>query len=222
MDIDLKVAQLLVSRVCHDLAGGVSAVNAGVELIKDGGGAIDPEALSLIDGSAKQTVSRLSFFRVVFGAGGGSEYTIAITELETLSNSYLEGGRIELCWPGRDAMAQTQAQTDGLVPLNAGKVLLALILLSTDALPRGGKIQVGISPLNNAIGFALGVHGENAGLSAELEAAMSAAADPASLSARTVHAYFAATLVEQLKGEIEYSRDPTGEVHLAAVVPLSA
>ena len=222
MDIDLKVAQLLVSRVCHDLAGGVSAVNAGVELIDESGGEIDPEALSLIDGSAKQTVSRLSFFRSAFGFGGGAEDAISISELGALSSAYIEGGRIRLNWPD----TSTFTGDDAKVGLAAGKVLLNLVLLAVDALPRGGTIQVDVSKLDGATGFALVVRGENAALGDELVAALNPTTDAQTLSARTVHAYFAATLVENLKGEIEYTSDSSdpagdlsGEVHLAAIIP---
>ena len=33
MQVDHRMAQLLVSRVCHDLAGGISAISTGTELI---------------------------------------------------------------------------------------------------------------------------------------------------------------------------------------------
>ena len=83
MDINIKVAQLVVSRICHDLAGSLSAVNAGVELIKDDGGLLDGEAMSLVDASAGQSVRKLSFFRVLFGSGGGSDSVVSLRELRT-------------------------------------------------------------------------------------------------------------------------------------------
>ena len=36
MDIDVRVTQLLCSRLCHDLVGAVSAVNTGIEFMTDG------------------------------------------------------------------------------------------------------------------------------------------------------------------------------------------
>ena len=52
MDIELKTAQLLVSRICHDLAGGISALSTGAELLTEEGGAPEAETLALIASSA--------------------------------------------------------------------------------------------------------------------------------------------------------------------------
>ncbi|MCK5444477.1 MAG: hypothetical protein KAI73_02565, partial [Rhodospirillaceae bacterium] len=82
------------------------------------------------------------------------------------------------------------------------------------------------SKLDGATGFALVVRGEKAALGDELVAALNPTTDAQTLNARTVHAYFAATLVENLQGEIEYTSDSSdpagdlsGEVHLAAIIP---
>jgi len=59
MNVDLKVAQLLASRLCHDLVGPIGAINAGLELMEDGyagnlGGSVgdDPAARDLLANSA--------------------------------------------------------------------------------------------------------------------------------------------------------------------------
>ena len=49
MQIDLKVAQLLSSRICHDLAGPIGAVNTGLELMEE-----DPDN----DGAAMKLMAR--------------------------------------------------------------------------------------------------------------------------------------------------------------------
>ena len=120
MDIDLKVAQLLVSRVCHDLAGGVSALSTGAELLTEEEGVPAADALNLIASSAQQTAQRLQFLRVAFGLGGGEGGTITVAELRKLASEYLEGGRLSLAWDG----------DDGRMALGAGKLLLNMILIA--------------------------------------------------------------------------------------------
>lgn len=216
MDINIKVSQLVISRICHDLAGSVSAVNAGVELIKDGGGSLDQEAMSLVDASAGQSVRRLSFFRIVFGSGGGANGTISLAELRDLSQNYIEGSKLSLDWPNQTDVDSS----DYRININAGRVLLGIVLMAADALPRGGVISVGVHNPEGGIGFAVVATGERASLGPEVEAAMNPNINIEDLTARTVHAHFTNLLVGSLGGELEYSRETPGEIRLAAIIPL--
>ena len=69
MTADIFLAQLLCSRLCHDLVGPAGAVNAGLELAEDGD--LDGDALDLVTSSAAEVTRRLAFFRIAFGAAGG-------------------------------------------------------------------------------------------------------------------------------------------------------
>ena len=69
MSNDLRLAQLLCSRLCHDLVGPAGAVNAGLELAEEG--EMDGDALELVTSSAAEVTRRLAFFRIAFGAAGG-------------------------------------------------------------------------------------------------------------------------------------------------------
>ena len=66
MSADIHLAQLLCSRLCHDLVGPAGAVNAGLELAEDGD--LDGDALDLVTSSAAEVTRRLAFFRIAFGA----------------------------------------------------------------------------------------------------------------------------------------------------------
>jgi len=211
MKIDLKVSQLVVSRICHDLAGSVSAVNAGVELINDNVAAIDLEAMALIDASANQSVRKLSFFRVVFGAGGGVDGSISPDELHDLARNFVEGSKITISWPEHSDI--------GRLTLNEGKVLLGLILIAFDALPRGGVISPSVHNPEGATGFAVVAKGERAALAPEVRAALDPNINIDDLSPRTVHAYFTNMFVKHLGGEMECTGETPDEIHLAAITP---
>ncbi|MBE0532481.1 MAG: hypothetical protein IH626_16775, partial [Rhodospirillales bacterium] len=71
MLIDLRVAQLLCSRVCHDLIGPVGAVASGIELMGEDGSMAE-DAMALIVKSSAQASRRLAFFRTAFGLGGAT------------------------------------------------------------------------------------------------------------------------------------------------------
>lgn len=66
MQIDLRVLELLASKICHDLVSPVSAINNGVELIEDIGGSVVDEAMKLIGDSATNASRRLRLFRIAY------------------------------------------------------------------------------------------------------------------------------------------------------------
>lgn len=132
---DLRLAELLCARLCHDLAGPVGAAAAGAELLEDLAGG-DEETLALVAVSANGASARLKFFRTAFGPAAAAAMTaqamrdMAETYLGTLKSAASPGFALE--WrPDADAF-------DG----EAARLLLNLILLAKDCLPRGGVIGV--------------------------------------------------------------------------------
>lgn len=208
MNIDHKVAQLLVSRVCHDMAGGVSAVSTGAELLSDEAEMADAEALNVIAMSAKQCASRLGFFRVAFGLGGGDNDTITTDELKDIVVNFIEGGRLSLIWGAENSR----------ISLMAAKLLLNLCLIGSESLPRGGVVRVDITEIGGRLGFAVAAQGAGAGLRPGVEGAMNVEVPAETLNARTVHAHFAAVLAESLGAEMEIQAEVADELRLAALI----
>jgi len=211
MKVDFKVTQLLVSRVCHDLAGGISALSTGSELLLEEGEAPDDATLNLIALSAKQTAHRLQFLRVAFGLGGGEGGRITTQILRKLTSDYLEGGRVSLVWREENLR----------IDLNGGKLLLNLCLIASESLPRGGVVEVDIQALEGGLGIAVAAIGEGAGLAPELQAAFAAAVDVETLSSRTAHGHFAAVLAAQIGAELEIVSQGGSGVRLAALLPMT-
>lgn len=209
MTIDLKVAQLLVSRICHDLAGGVSALSTGAELLLEEGGVPGSDALDLIAASARQSTKRLQFLRVAFGQGGGEGGSVSLTELRDWVRGLLESGRISLVWD--DAPDRLE--------LGEGKLLLNLCLLATEALPRGGVLVVNSGFVDGRRGIAVLAQGEGARLIPEMRQALSLDVDVDSLTSRSVNAHFTAVLAAKLTAELEIQVDDGKEIRLTALFP---
>ncbi len=71
--IELRVAELLTSRLCHDLISPVGTVNSGIELMTEFGDDPDGESMQLVATSAKTASEKLQFFRIAYGnAGSGA------------------------------------------------------------------------------------------------------------------------------------------------------
>ncbi len=73
VQIDLRVAELLASRLCHDLVGPIGAVNNGMELLEDSDLDMAQDAVRLAGNSAEHASTLLQFFRLAYGMAGSRQ-----------------------------------------------------------------------------------------------------------------------------------------------------
>jgi histidine phosphotransferase ChpT len=177
-DLDIRVVELLCSRLCHELVSPVGAINNGVELIEEMGAEMADEAIGLIAHSADQASRRLRLLRLAYGAAGGDR--AGLDEAAQAAEAYFAGGKIKLEWPSG------RLDQSGQLLSGTGKVLLNLAILAEEALAYGGRIVVGPDPDGHPLVTAAG---RNAGLKAETMQALSGDIAVESLTPRTVHAY---------------------------------
>ena len=204
MASDIRVAKLLCSRLCHDLISPASAVNAGLELMEEQPG--DDDALNLIIRSAKQVTRRLAFYRSAFGAGG----VTTLAEARDLAAGLLADGNVVLDWPGDEG---------GPVSPVGAAMLLNLILVAMDTLPRGGAVSVRLAVLDEGIGAALTASGDGARLGEDMSRATGPDMAEAELSAGNVPGYLVRRLADDAGVSVEISDGTDGEVRLAALLP---
>ena len=112
-------------------------------------------------------------------------------------------------WPGDEG---------GPVSPVGAAMLLNLVLVAMDALPRGGAVCVRLAVLDEGIGAALTASGDGARLSEDMSRATGPDIAEAELSAGNVPAYLVWRLADDAGVSIEIS-DGAGEVHLAALLP---
>ena len=197
IQIDLRVAELLASRLCHDLVSPVGAVNNGLELMAED---LDPEmlqdALALADKSAKQASATVQFFRLAYGQAG-RQVDMGAAELKRLAEGYLTSQKAELAW---DADALVLNGPDG-----GGKLLLNLIALAVEALQRGGTIRAEASADGHAVQVT--AEGTNARLRDESRAAMADGVETAELGPRAVQGYFSRLIARRIGGDLQVRED---------------
>lgn len=128
-----ELVALICSRLCHDLAGAIGAVNNGVELLaEEADAAMREEAIGLIAQSAQDAARRLAFFRLALGASGSLQDGMNLLELARVAKAYFAGGKVSLNLPQQD--------TD--IPKALGKAMLLGLSLAGGALPRGGALTL--------------------------------------------------------------------------------
>lgn len=220
MQVDLKVVQLLSSRLCHDLVGPAGAVHNGIELFEEMGPDEGADALKMVATSVEQLSARLAFFRLAFGLGGLSGRKPPLAEARDLAQAFLEGGRITLDWPPEIGANMGQDITSPAI-----KILLNMILVAIDALPRGGVLTVSLASMDNpkdepGIGMAVKASGDGARLKEDLQSALSPKSlshAERGLSAHNIHGFFCQRLAEQQLSKIEVSL-AQDEVQFAVLV----
>ncbi|WP_264579944.1 MULTISPECIES: histidine phosphotransferase family protein [unclassified Sphingobium] len=190
----IDFASLLCSRLCHDLLSPVGALNNGIELLAD---ETDPrmreQCLTLLADSARTTAGKLKFFRLAFGAGGGYGEAIPVHEIRSaVEGMFPPGGKISLDWMiAGDSLSKP-----------AAKLLLNLVLLTGEALPRGGVIAIGAEQQGGSTEIAVRGEGTRITFDPAIRAGLEGHGD---LTTRTAAAVMIRTVATEAGGELMIS-----------------
>src|SRR5229473_2568791 len=129
----LDLAALLCSRVCHDLVSPAGAIVNGLEVLEE---SKDEEtktfALTLIKKSARTATARLQFCRIAFGAAGSVTAQVDTGDAEQVARGFIEDEKVKLTWNLPRV----------LLPKNRVKLLLNMLVVAGQAIPRGGTLTL--------------------------------------------------------------------------------
>ncbi|MEO1106829.1 MAG: histidine phosphotransferase family protein [Pseudomonadota bacterium] len=125
---DVNLAELIGSRICHDLISPIGAITNGLELLEMVGAVQGPE-MELISGSVGSAGARIRFFRVAFGAA--SDQPLGKTEIAELLNDIERAGRVRVSWNLTEP-----------VPRNQVKLAFLALMCCESAMPLGGEVEI--------------------------------------------------------------------------------
>ncbi|TAL01005.1 MAG: hypothetical protein EPO08_11820 [Rhodospirillaceae bacterium] len=207
-DEALLLTQLLCTRLCHDLAGPVGAVAAGVELAGGDPTQVDEETLALIGSSSAAASRKLKFLRVALGVPATTP--AAVEGLEALVEGYLEatagrGGAPLLRWASpKDISTLAERLGSATAPL-----LLNLCLMVVEALPVCRLLELAIV-VDPVMRVSVQGHGDGQRSTAWRADTLDAVAPvPAvALSAKTIQPYLARRLAERAHGRLVLQAEP--------------
>ena len=149
----LDLAALLCSRVCHDLISPVGAIVNGLEVLAESKDEETQEfALDLIKKSAGTASAKLQFCRIAFGAAGSAGAQIDTGDAEKVARGFLEDEKTKIEW--------TLPRL--LLPKNRVKLLLNMLLIAQQGIPRGGRLVVAPVGEGESKGFTVSATGTNA------------------------------------------------------------
>ncbi len=181
---DLQVMELMMSRLCHDLVGPIGATVNGLELIEELGAAEAGDALVMIGESAREASRRLRVFRIAFGFAG-TQADLSFDDARELARDLTRDDKLVLDWSIAPAMSPSKPGRRGI------KLLLNLLLLAREALPRGGRLRVVVTPTTSGrLTLEIAAAGLGAGLPEEIGQALDGTLAEDRLDPRTVHGVF--------------------------------
>jgi histidine phosphotransferase ChpT len=129
----LRLVQVVCARLCHDLAGLVGTVGNAVDMVAEDADR-DDEILAFAASAARALTQRLQLLR----AAWGPDAEVSLPALVELVTPHLAARRI-----GLDARSLPKA---ALFSPPIARVLLNILLLACDCLPRGGTIVLAGQP----------------------------------------------------------------------------
>lgn len=196
---DLELAALISSKICHDVISPVGAIYNGLEILSEDGDPGSREyAMDVIRNVTVQASARLQFARFAFGAAGSAGAEIDLRTAKEISAGFIGDSKHKLSW---DAPA-------GYLPKNHVKLLLNLVAISINALPRGGTIAVSIKDDLSAPDFTIECSGPRSRPPQHLPDIISG--NMPEIDAMSVQAYYTWRLAENVGSKI--SIDQAGDL----------
>jgi histidine phosphotransferase ChpT len=180
----LDLAALLCSRVCHDLISPVGAIVNGLEVLEEEKDeATKTFALDLIKKSARQASARLQFCRLAFGAAGSAGAQIDLGDAEKAARGLLEDDKMRIAWN----------LPRELVAKNRVKLLLNMLIVAAQTIPRGGMLTVDTAGAGVNSGFRVTAAGLNARVTAAIPDLLSGTS-PETVDAHAIQPFYTGIL----------------------------
>ncbi len=211
---ELKLAELLCTRLCHDLTGPIGALANGAEFLSDEGFDLQGQAVELIHSSALQAVSRLQFYRKAYGriADDGEA---DLSEQKKVVADFFAGGKIALDWPDMHTAASGVS-----VSYKMGRVLLNLVIIVSATLLRGGTLSVRINATDQGKEIHLTATGTTIKWDKAIEAVLLGKVALDEIDPKTSQAELTRQLAKELNAELIWNiSDTVAELILKQPVP---
>lgn len=195
----IELSALLSSWICHDIISPAGAVYNALEILEDELG--DPsgqEAFEHAKKSAAKMSTKLQFCRMAFGASGSLAAGLDTGEAERLAVAYTELEKTTLSWTGPRA----------IMPKNQIKLILNLVLMALEAIPRGGTMQLTLEDEGGKPKVRLRAQGLNARIPKGISTFFKGLIEKdAIMDPRSVQPYYTGLLAKMVGVDIIVSQD---------------
>jgi len=188
-----RLSAYIASRICHDLVSPVSSVTNALDLMDEPG---DPEmkvqAEALLREGADKAAARIQFLRYAFGSIGLSSGAADIHDARKITEAFVKSHKPSIEW---------DIQTDHL-SFSHARLMMNLVIMATEALPRGGVVSVRIRSEVGGMTITLTAKGDRARLKDDVAAAVNGTEPVDGWRAENIQSLFARMICDDLGGEL--------------------
>jgi len=186
-----RLSAYIASRICHDLVSPVSSVTNALDLMDEPG---DPEmkvqAEALLREGADKAAARIQFLRYAFGSIGLSSGAADIHDARKITEAFVKSHKPSIEW---------DIQTDHL-SFSHARLMMNLVIMATEALPRGGVVSVRIRSEVGGMTITLTAKGDRARLKDDVAAAVNGTEPVDGWRAENIQSLFARMICDDLGG----------------------
>ena len=196
---ETKLAEMLCTRLCHDLTGPIGAVNNGAEFLGEEGFDMQNEAVQLILSSAHEAVHRLMFYRLAYGRVNDSGEA-CLADKKQIAQDFFSGTKVKLDWP--------DSHTDACgisISMKMARLILNLMIITGAAMIRGGTLSVRITGNDEEKQIQVTAHGDTIKLDPETVAILKGEGDDGMLSPKSAQPFLTMKLAEEVGASLAFN-----------------
>ncbi|MDG1286347.1 MAG: histidine phosphotransferase family protein [Rickettsiales bacterium] len=196
---DSRLAEMLCTRLCHDLTGPIGALSNGAEFLADEDFSMQDQAVELISQSAEQAVNRLQFYRSAYGRVNHPGEAV-LSETKHLIARFFAGSKVSLDWPDNltDAL-------DVSVSRKMARLLQNMSMIASSTLIRGGIVSIRIQQEGARKIVAVSASGLAVKWDQEHQQVMSGSVGIDDVQPATVQLYYTMKLAQEIGSDITAS-----------------
>jgi histidine phosphotransferase ChpT len=173
---------LVSSRICHDLISPFTALTTALDVLDDDHGAdMREQAMDLIRTSSNQARVKLEFMRTAFGSATIGTANADMGEIRTLAENFFKTQKPSLLW--------TLSLPN--IPVSGARLLMHLLLVALDCLPRGGEVAVSGSQEGGKLMLSVCATGLRAALKPAVRASLAGDTPEGGFDVRSIQPYLA-------------------------------
>lgn len=197
---ETKLAEMLCTRLCHDLTGPIGAVNNGAEFLGDEGFDMQNEAVQLILTSAHEAVNRLMFYRLAYGRVSDSGEA-CLADKKQIAEDFFSGTKIKLDWP------DSHTDASGIsISQKMARLILNLMIISSASLIRGGTLSIRLSATDNEKQVSVSATGETIKLDPDTIKILGGEGDESMLTPKSAQPFLAMKIADEVGANISFEQ----------------
>lgn len=190
-----EISELLCTKLCHDLAGPIGAINNGIDFLESDNKQMQEKAYELVRLSSKQAVNRLTFFRQAYGVLS-RDAEAHLAELRSLILKFIEDTKLSLDF------ADQLVDNSDIIRARSGKLLLNTVIIAAHVVMYNGLIIVNVDSLGDRLKIKISAEAASYKLEEELVSILNYRFDNIDVNSRNIQHYYTAVLLQELGGSI--------------------